>query len=173
MPIQEIDPASPDEPQAERSPTVVTASSPLAHLSPEKIEEVYQRYLQGEKTAELLKEYDIKTKLNSLVKLLPPLVRNDLVCPFCSATALQRRPAKSGSPPLPGCIGCAHVYVTGNDRCGCTGCKSAYINELNGAGMSHRVPYSDLTIRHKIILLSTLALTEKWEEKSFSFYKPN
>lgn len=149
-------------------PTLQFPADPLNHLSAAQIEEIYLRYLDGEKTSDLIKEFEIKTNLNSLLKLLPHIEHKDLICPYCEATATQRRAAKNSPAPQPACTGCKHVYASRDDYCSCAGCSHAYIRELNGVGMHRRVPYAELTIREKIILLSALTLANEWDTTSFS-----
>ena len=52
----------------------------IKHLSEEQVEELYQRYLNGEKTAELAVEYNISANVRSLLKVLPPIISKDLAC---------------------------------------------------------------------------------------------
>ena len=143
-------------------------ADPLAHLSSAQIEEIYRRYLEGDRTSDLIKEFEIKTNLNSLLKLLPHIQHNDLICPYCGETATQRRAAKNSPAPQPGCTGCKHVYTSPEEYCSCVGCSHAYVRELNGEGMNCRVLYGELTRREKIILLAALRLANDWDTTSFS-----
>jgi len=158
--------------KAESEPEIVV--DPLAHLSAEQVEEVYQRYLEGEKTSDLILEFGIQTKNTSLLKLLPHIERNDLVCPHCGLFASQKRPAKNSCGNSPACTGCDHVYpIYRGDSCRCTGCMVEYLGEANGEGVHGRVIYDGLALREKIILLAALNLTEvgSRDETSFSIHQ--
>ncbi|RZO09439.1 hypothetical protein EKG40_08280 [Pseudomonas moorei] len=171
MSTSEFESGSPEQPKPEVPPPMEIPSNPLAHLSSAQIEEMYLRYLAGDKTSDLIREYEINTNLNSLLKLLPLIPREDLVCPYCASPASQRRRAKAGPKVQPTCTGCSHVYESADERCGCEGCRSAYVHELNAEGMQRRVPYTELTIREKIILLSALSMTNDFNRASFSIYQ--
>lgn len=171
MSTSEFEPGSLEQSLTQVSPTVEPLIDPMAHLSPAQIEEIYKRYFAGEKTGDLIREFDVKTNLSSLLKLFPLVSRADLTCPYCSSPATQRRRAKLGQIPLPACTGCAHVYETFDGRCGCEGCRHAFINKSNGEGLKVRIPYADLTIREKIILLSALTMENDLGRTSFSIYQ--
>ena len=49
----------------------------LQHLSSEKIEELYARYLAGEKNKDLTKEFGIDVHENKLLSLFPPVIHQD------------------------------------------------------------------------------------------------
>ncbi|WP_210558273.1 MULTISPECIES: hypothetical protein [unclassified Pseudomonas] len=171
MSTSEFDPENPQLSKPDTPPPEQQTDASLAHLSSAQIEEIYQRYLTGEKTCDLIKEFNIETNLNSLLKLLPPIERHDLICPYCTSPATERRRPKTGGRPAPACTGCAHVYETRGEWCGCDGCRHEYISTLNGDGIQRRVPYPELTIREKVTLLSALALTKYWQTSYFSFYQ--
>src|SRR5690606_30297640 len=49
----------------------------IRHLSDEQIEEIYKRYLEGEKTSQLMEQFQIPSTVRSLLKVLPPIVSTD------------------------------------------------------------------------------------------------
>lgn len=69
----------------------------IKHLSGEQIEQLYQRYLNGEKSADLKIEFNIAPEVRSLLKILPPIISKDLTCPYCDLPMWVRRHAK-GTP---------------------------------------------------------------------------
>ncbi len=69
----------------------------IRHLSDEQIEEIYKRYLEGEKTAALMAEFQIPATVRSLLKVLPPVISADLSCPYCKLPMWVRRHAR-GTP---------------------------------------------------------------------------
>ncbi|WRH94501.1 hypothetical protein RCC30_12050 [Pseudomonas fluorescens] len=66
----------------------------IRHLSEEQVEALYQRYLNGEKTADLIAEYKLADTVRSVLKVLPPIVSADLRCPYCDLPMWMRRPAR-------------------------------------------------------------------------------
>jgi hypothetical protein len=169
MPTSDFDPEDINSSAVDSALSYKAAGSSLDHQSPSQINEIYVRYLKGEKTADLIKEYDVKTTSNSLLKLLPPIERHDLLCPHCSSPAIQRRRPKTGAIPEPFCSGCSHAYESRGRWCGCDGCRHEYIAVLNGNPQQTPILYSELTFREKAILLSVLMLTKTWETSYFSF----
>lgn len=142
---------------------------PLDHLSAEQVESIYQRYLQGEKVSDLFMAYEIKTNTNSLLPLLPNLERNDLLCPYCTAPATQKRAARNRPSNRPLCTQCDHTFpIYREDVCGCIGCKGEYLSLLNGEGVQYRVVYDQLTLREKILLLAALTMASPSELNYFS-----
>lgn len=142
---------------------------PLDHLSAEQVESIYQRYLQGEKVSDLFTAYEIKTNTNSLLPLLPNVERNDLLCPYCTAPATQKRAARNRPSNRPLCTQCDHAFpIYREDVCGCIGCKGEYLSQLNGEGVHARVAYYHLTLREKILLLAALTMASSSELTCFS-----
>ncbi|MCU0120810.1 hypothetical protein N8H74_21325 [Pseudomonas sp. B2M1-30] len=84
----------------------------IRHLSEAQVEQLYQRYLGGEKKAGLIAEFGLPTTLNSVLEVLPPMVSADLTCPYCDRPMWMRRPAR-GTPVsryVYNCASCAHRY---------------------------------------------------------------
>lgn len=142
---------------------------PLDHLCAEQVERIYQRYLQGEKVSDLFTAYEIKTNTNSLLPLLPNIERNDLLCPYCTAPATQKRAARNRPFNRPLCTQCDHTFpIYREDVCGCIGCKGEYLSQLNGEGVHSRIAYDQLKLREKILLLAALTMASPSELTSFS-----
>ncbi|WP_282353517.1 hypothetical protein [Pseudomonas sp. PS01303] len=66
----------------------------ISHLSEEQVEQLYQRYLNGEKTADLIAEYKLPDTVRSVLKVLPPIVSADLTCPYCELPMWMHRPSR-------------------------------------------------------------------------------
>src|SRR4051812_17016953 len=87
----------------------------IRHLSEEQVEALYQRYLNGEKTADLIAEYKLADTVRSVLKVLPPIVSADLRCPYCDLPMWMRRPARGAPVSLRSaykCVNCEHQYFT-------------------------------------------------------------
>ena len=94
----------------------------LSHLSKDQIDELINRYYKGEKTTDLIEEYNINISTSGLVGLFPPEINDDLYCPFCDNQSLiSKRPSRSGYGPQPAfCPMCKH---NDGQRCTCTNCQ--------------------------------------------------
>ena len=74
----------------------------LAHLTSEQVDDLVKRYNEGEKLASLIEAFNIDAKPAGLVHLLPPVVHEDLPCPYCPDTNLiSKRPARTSVPATP------------------------------------------------------------------------
>jgi hypothetical protein len=149
----------------------------IKHLSEEQVEELYQRYLKGEKTAELAVEYNISANVRSLLKVLPPTISKDLACPYCDLPMWVRRHAR-GTPvsirkPFK-CVRCEHYHFApgnyGRQRlCNCIECYKVRQQEVAAQALRDRselekrygvtsppVPYASLSFVQKLVLLALL-----------------
>ncbi|WP_435036316.1 hypothetical protein [Pseudomonas neuropathica] len=149
----------------------------IAHLSDEQIELIYQRYLDGEKTAVLMTEFQIPATVRSLLKVLPPIVSPDLTCPYCDLPMWVRRHAR-GTPislrdPFK-CVRCEHRYIAASlygrrSPCTCKECFKAHQQQLAAQAQRDRaelqirhgapcpaVPYAALGFVQKLALLALL-----------------
>ncbi|MFJ2486398.1 hypothetical protein [Pseudomonas sp. NPDC087639] len=149
----------------------------VRHLTEEQIEQVYQRYLEGEKSAALLAEFRIPSTVRSLLKVLPPIVSQDLTCPYCDLPMWVRRHARGTPVTLRNpfkCVRCEHRYfATGVNvrRTPCT-CKECFkVRQQQLAAQAERdrlelevrygassptVPYTKLGFVQKLALLALL-----------------
>lgn len=69
----------------------------VKHLSSEEIEDLYARYIAGEKNQELMDEYGIDAHPNKLVSLFPPLKHESLECLYCALPLFYKRKSKTTS----------------------------------------------------------------------------
>ncbi|MCI3944415.1 hypothetical protein K0038_01429 [Pseudomonas syringae] len=134
------------------SATLTLAPSPreVAHLSIEQLVDLHNRYLSGEKLAILFAFYDIRSTRNSLQSLLP-LKYLDKPCPGCGNPLQQKWATKTGGESVPFCKTCSHVETR---SCSCKVCHSSRIHAYNGHWATRLVPYGDLNLRDKILLLA-------------------
>lgn len=149
----------------------------IKHLSEEQVEELYQRYLDGEKSAELKAEFKIAADVRSLLKILPPIVSKELSCPYCELPMWVRRHARGTPLSLRHsfkCVRCEHRHaVSGNGArktlCTCSECykvrqqKLAAQAERDRLELSTRyanptppVPFAALGFVQKLTLLALL-----------------
>ncbi|MFW9078692.1 hypothetical protein ACOI9X_05335 [Pseudomonas sp. P2757] len=149
----------------------------IRHLSAEQIEQIYQRYLDGEKSADLMAEFKIPATVRSLLKVLPPIVSKDLVCPYCSVPMWVRRHAK-GTPASRRnsfkCVRCEHRYFTPGLHariavCNCNACARILQQQIAARAERDRlelqarygvpcppVPFTNLGLVQKLTLLALL-----------------
>ncbi|MHA3735411.1 hypothetical protein ACXR0M_07005 [Pseudomonas sp. Eth.TT006] len=149
----------------------------IAHLSDEQVEQLYQRYLDGEKSAALLLEYQIPATVRSLLKVLPPIISPDLRCPYCDLPMWVRRHAR-GTPvsqrqPFK-CVRCEHRYAASARHgrravCNCQACFRVEQQQRAAQAARDRfelesrygtpppaVPYTALGFVQKLTLLALL-----------------
>jgi len=67
----------------------------LAHLSPEQVEMLIRRYYAGEKTTNLITEYDISCRPHLLYNAFPPEILSNQRCPHCNETMQRDRLSRS------------------------------------------------------------------------------
>jgi hypothetical protein len=103
----------------------------IRHLSEAQIEQIYERYLSGEKSADLIAEFQIRCTVRSLLKVLPPIISRELMCPYCTLPMWVRRHAKGTKALLREpyqCVSCDHQYQPpGRGRrasCPCSACET-------------------------------------------------
>ncbi|MER0107693.1 hypothetical protein ABQG55_03225 [Aeromonas dhakensis] len=147
----------------------------ISHLTVDDIEMIYKRYLSGEKNSVLVKEYELDINPNKLIKILPPQILMDQVCPYCDVPMYKKRESKSQSswnkPPIE-CLQCEHkIHQTSRfrqDNCSCQNCEVARIESQVRAEEEKRkilvdkynpekrvtISYSDLSFTDKLLLLT-------------------
>ncbi|MDD2103223.1 hypothetical protein D3C76_655010 [compost metagenome] len=149
----------------------------IKHLSEEQIEQLYQRYLDGEKSADLKIEFNIAPEVRSLLKILPPIISKDLTCPYCDLPMWVRRHAKGTPVSLRNpfkCVRCEHYHhEPGHQgrikRCTCNECYKLRQQEIAAQAQRDRlelqkryatprpsVPYASLGFVQKLALLALL-----------------
>jgi hypothetical protein len=148
----------------------------IKHLSPDEIEELYQKYLDGEKNAVLINDYKINITPNKLIKVLPPIMLNETRCPYCDLPMFKKRRSKSAAsrdtPPIE-CYECSHKILPNQSwgrmqQCGCEECvvtrkhqqfevrrgKRELVRGLYSIDDKEPIHYSELTFFNKLILLT-------------------
>lgn len=68
----------------------------FSELSPEQVNDIIERYYNGEGAEKLIKEYDLDTHHSYLYKLFPPEITDNL-CEYCNVPMLKPREAKSSA----------------------------------------------------------------------------
>ena len=76
----------------------INIANAIKHLSLDEIEELYQRYLDGEKNSVLIEDYKININPNKLIKVLPPKKLDDTLCPYCNVPMFTKRKSKPDYP---------------------------------------------------------------------------
>ncbi|EGH29564.1 hypothetical protein PSYJA_11520 [Pseudomonas syringae pv. japonica str. M301072] len=134
------------------SATLILAPSPpeVAHLSIEQLVELHSRYLSGEKLAALFAYFDIQSTRISLHSLLP-MKYLDKSCPVGCNPLQQKWATKTSGESAPFCKPCSHVETR---SCSCKVCHTSRIDAYNGHWATHLIPYWDLNLRDKILLMA-------------------
>ena len=154
----------------------------VKHLSTEEIEELYERYISGEKNQELMEEYGIDARPNKLLSLFPPLKHESLECMYCALPLFYRRKGKTSSSDSSEyfCLKCGHKEGYHYSRkliCSCSPCaekhaeaarlkhnadleKIAHKYDINKRVM---LQYSELSFSHKCYLLSLFLMQSELE----------
>jgi hypothetical protein len=106
-------------------------NSKLSHLKKEEIDELIQRYYNGEKVNALIAEFKIDTKTTSLNKLFPPKICDNIYCPYCEnehMVLMHESRNNSSIKPTPQCSVCNHITGAYWD-CDCSNCRQAAYNQ--------------------------------------------
>ena len=101
----------------------------LSHLTDNAVEDLIQRYYNGEKNKILIEEYNIDiSNLSFLVKTFPPKKYFDKICPFCNISMISYRQSKSASSKETiFCQNCQHELD--NFYCSCSSCTAKRLKE--------------------------------------------
>ena len=95
----------------------------LAHLTPEQLDDLMERYQGKEKVAALIEEFGIDTSPGNLIYLFPPILHEDLFCQYCKDTNLVSnrapRTGYSSRSQTSYCLECGH---DNSERCLCEIC---------------------------------------------------
>lgn len=154
----------------------VEVAEEIKHLSLDEIEELYQKYLDGEKNSLLIEHYKIDITPNKLIKILPPKKLDDILCPYCDTPMFTKRRSKSASSwkTLPiECLSCNHITFYENSgyrqqQCKCNKCviirknkeieketiKREKIREIYNTSNREPIYYSELSFFQKLVLLT-------------------
>lgn len=156
--------------------SLVEIADEVKHLTASDIDELYQRYINGEKNSVLISEYKIDINPNKLIKVLPPQQLLDTVCPYCQTPMYVKRKSKSDGSykknPIE-CYKCNHKIFDNSSnyfekKCGCTECVKIEKQEIMNKKNTKRevvedaycilnfrpVSYESLGFREKLLLLT-------------------
>lgn len=148
----------------------------ISHLSDDQVEELYRRYVAGERNLDLVAEYKIEISPNSLIKVFPPLQLSGVSCPHCDLQMYERRKSKSdiaSGDTVGFCKECDHKFYIVRSRgrqrcCTCGPCVIVQAQEQAEGERSLRgkifqywqlrigdaIPYEQLDIQEKVYLLA-------------------
>lgn len=93
----------------------------ISHLTEIQINELIERYYNGEKIGNLLTEFNIKARPSELVGLFPPIIYKDAMCLYCDISMISYRKSRSdnGNPKVI-CQKCGH---NNSVQCACEQCQ--------------------------------------------------
>ncbi|MGM0609278.1 MAG: hypothetical protein ACQESP_12790 [Candidatus Muiribacteriota bacterium] len=150
----------------------------IKHLNERQVEELYSRYISGEKNKNLIAEYKIDISPNSLIKVFPAFKHEDCICPYCEEPMFSDRKSKteliSYGFSYKECYSCEHIVYDDNNfyqkTCNCLNCKKIRkIEEFNKLNVKRGCVYerynpdkispqlsSMLSCKEKIYLLCLL-----------------
>jgi len=156
----------------------MSVCSEISHLSEEQVEELYRRYISGERNADLVAEYEIAVSPNSLIKVFPPVQLDSISCPYCSVKMYERRKSKgdlTSGVTVGYCQTCEHKcyqgrYYGNRRQCTCGPCENERereqlnkdqiarerIREYWQPLVANAIPFEDLDMRDKVYLLSLI-----------------
>lgn len=105
----------------------------LRHLTMLQIESLMNKYYNGVKASDIIKEYNIDTTSSKLYTLFPPIICEDIICPVCNEPMYKERDSKSSyswNKKKPFCAICGH---TDEIICKCNYCiaEREKVRELN------------------------------------------
>lgn len=157
----------------------------LRHLTMLQIESLMNKYYNGVKASDIIKEYNIDTTSSKLYTLFLPIICEDIICPVCNEPMYKERDSKSSyswNKKKPFCAICGH---TDEIICKCNYCiaereKVRKLNEERKVRILQEkrekikkvydlnivpVNYSDLNFREKVFLGALLrtSLSEDME----------
>lgn len=157
----------------------------LRHLTMLQIESLMNKYYNGIKASDIIKEYNIDTTSSKLYTLFPPIICEDIICPVCNEPMYKERDSKSSyswNKKKPFCAICGH---TDEIICKCNYCiaereKVRKLNEERKVRILQEkrekikkvydlnivpVNYSELNFREKVFLGALLrtSLSEDME----------
>lgn len=150
-----------------------------------QIESLMNKYYNGVKVSDIIKEYNIDTTSSKLYTLFPPIICEDIICPVCNEPMYKERDSKSSyswNKKKPFCAICGH---TDEIICKCNYCiaereKVRKLNEERKVRILQEkrekikkvydlnivpVNYSELNFREKVFLGALLrtSLSEDME----------
>ena len=155
--------------------------SKLVHLSNTQIENLIERYYNGEKVKSLIEEYNIDTNSNQLVRLFPAAITEG-TCPYCDCNLVITYKSKyyNNKNNHASCPECSHII---DEYCQCSNCKERermkvqkrrlekkeILYSLLHSETDNRIDFETLTFEEKIYLGAFL---REGISEDFSYIKP-
>ncbi|MBQ4839816.1 hypothetical protein [Pseudoalteromonas luteoviolacea] len=156
----------------------ITKADEIKHLTNAQVEELYDKYISGEKNQTLIAEYKLTCSPQNLYKVFPPIIQNDVICPTCSIPMYAPRPSKSYRTYPYFCSKCQHIrpfYEESYNTCTCAACtqerldKKAreeqetinLIKQQFALEQYSSYPYSSLNFMDKCFLLALCQMQEE------------
>lgn len=135
----------------------------LSHLTQDQVQDVMERYYNGEKVTDILEEYQIKVQPAKLFELFPR-TSTDSACLYCQRNLFLVPRSKTAANYNKGrydkkCIECNHSDTERN--CRCSNCQRKKKEELRKEREEHeRIEAERQAKAHKIILSKLLNINE-------------
>jgi len=145
-------------------------SEKLAHLSQEQIAELCQKYDDGEKIKKLLQDYNIDIHAGGLFGLLPPILLEDELCPYCNVSMLLNRPRRTSFDNKAYCPTCEH---DNSDNCNCTSCelnKENHYRIIKEESVKILNSHYNVESNKRIVVVQDLSLCDKLYLSAFLRY---
>ena len=153
----------------------------LVHLSNTQIDNLIERYYNGEKVKSLIEEYNIDTNSNQLFRLFPPAITEE-TCPYCGCSLVITYKSKyynNRNNPA-SCPECSHID---DEYCQCSNCKEKermkiqkrrlekeeILYSLLHSETDNKIDLDTLTFEEKIYLGAFL---REGISEDFSYIKP-
>lgn len=103
---------------------MIEVNEKLSHLTNDELDDLITRYQSGdEKVSDLIEEFCIDIRASNLLSILPPIVHEDLFCPYCEDTNLVSKRQRGGATLNQSqayCLSCNHQNT---NHCFCSGCR--------------------------------------------------
>lgn len=121
------------------------------------VDEIYAKYISGEKIKVLIKDYDLDVSVSQFFKIFPPVYDGDATCRYCGQRMYFFRPSKSsyGTSHLQRSCQCGHcewrseARVSSPLRCDCAECRKAAL-ALSEEKEKERLA-ADILFRRKLL----------------------
>lgn len=170
----------------ENSKIKIDLDKRLKHLDKIEIENLINRYYNGEKAKKLVEEYQIDVSYSRLYTIFPPIISDDQICPNCQIPMIIKRKSRSSYNPNKGMARCQKCGHTDDIFCNCDYCyekkrkaqleaqkkarikikkKKELINRAYNMDEHIKVKMENLSFQQKVYLgsLLRLALSEDME----------
>lgn len=174
---------------------VIEAHPAIKDLPDSIVDEIYAKYIAGEKIKTLIDEYSLTVSTSQFYKIFPPIYDGDSTCRHCKNRMYFFRPSKTSSNLREQrYCSCGHyeprngIIKTYRDQCSCSGCRTeaAVLNRarekekqdaiarrrvelLNAYTPRHPVSFESLSLRDVVGLM---ALVSCRADENLSFILP-